>query len=274
LLIAACLDLVFGRAMSDQPVLCRRHDGVGVLTFNRPESLNALDLSMLLSIEQAMTEFERDEQVRAIVITGTDPTFMAGGDVNEMTGRSAIEHYSAFGAVVQRVFRRIEGCAKPTLAAVNGWALGGGMQLMLCADLRILAEDARIGLPEIKLGLFPGGGGSQRLLRQLPLCQAKLLMFTGDPISAREALALGLVNQVVPRDQLMGETLALASRIALHPPLALRHLKTSMLHGADMPLPAAIEYEHAMVSLLFDSDDTQEGCSAFVDKREPRFGGR
>ncbi|GAC1354189.1 MAG: enoyl-CoA hydratase/isomerase family protein [Variovorax sp.] len=245
------------------------------MTFNRPESLNTLDVSMLLAMEQALDALACDDAVRAVVITGADErAFMAGGDIKDLNTRRGLAHYQEFGEVVRRVFRRFETCPKPTLAAVNGWALGGGMEFMLCTDLRLVAEGVRIGLPEIKLGLFPGGGGSQRLMRQLPLCQAKLLMFTGDSIDAAEALALGLVNRVVPQKQLMPETMSLARRIAAQSPVALRMLKRSMLHGAEMPLDAALEYEQALIGLVFDSDDAHEACSAFIEKRPPRLSGK
>lgn len=261
--------------MSSEPVLVSRDGAVGVLTFNRPESLNTLDVPMLLAMENALDELARDDAVRVLVVTGAEGrAFMAGGNINDLNVRRGLAHYQDFGEVVRRVFRRFETCPKPTIAAVNGWALGGGMEFMLCTDLRLAAEGARLGLPEIKLGLFPGGGGSQRLMRQLPLCQAKMLMFTGDAIDAAEALSLGLVNRVVPKARLMAETMDLAHRLAAQSPVALRMLKRSMQQGTEMPLGAALEHEQALISLVFDSDDAHEGCSAFLEKRPARFTGR
>ncbi|WP_213954718.1 enoyl-CoA hydratase/isomerase family protein [Variovorax sp. dw_954] len=260
--------------MQAPPIELFNEGAVGVMRFNSPRTLNALDVPMLLAMEQAIDRLAQDPSVRAIVITGVgDRAFVAGGDIRDLNTRRGLAHHGEFGEVVRRVFRRLESCSKPTLAAVNGWALGGGMELLLCTDIRLIADGAQIGLPEIKLGLFPGGGGSQRLMRQLPLCQAKLLMFTGDPITAAEALSLGLVNRVVPAMHLMAETMALAQRIAAQSPVALRMLKRAMLHGAEMPLDAALEYEQAMISLVFDSDDAHEGCSAFIEKRPPHFTG-
>jgi enoyl-CoA hydratase len=256
-------------------VLTHTEGAVGVMRFNRAEVLNTLDVPMLLAMEQALDRLENDTQVRAIVITGADKrAFVAGGNIKDLNSRQGLAHYNEFGAIVERVFRRFERCAKPTIAAVNGWALGGGMELMLCIDLRLIAEGVRIGLPEIKLGLFPGGGGSQRLMRQISLCQAKMLMFIGEPIDSSEALRLGLVNQVVPPDQLMEEAMKLARRVAEKSPVALRMLRKSMLHGADMAMDAAMEYERAMISLVFDSADAHEGMAAFVEKRAPRFNGK
>lgn len=249
-------------------------DHVGLMRFNNPEELNTLHVPMLLAMEEALTTLERNADVRVIVVTGVnDKAFIAGGNIKDLNARRGLQHYNEFSETVHRVFRRFEACSKPTIAAVNGWALGGGMEFMLTIDIRLMASEAKIGLPEIKLGIFPGGGGSQRLMRQLPLCQAKLLMFTGDFLNADEAVAMGLVNQAVPRAQLLEETMKLAARIAEKSPVALKFLKSSMLHGADMPLPAALAHETATISLVFDSDDAHEGCNAFIEKRTPRFKG-
>ena len=248
---------------------------VGLMRFNNPAKMNTLDVPMLLAMEQALTRLEKDADVRAIVVTGVDDrTFIAGGNIEDLNARRGLQHYEEFSVVVHRVFRRFEACTKPTIAAVNGWALGGGMEFMLTIDLRLMAAEAQIGVPEIKIGLFPGGGGSQRLMRQVSPCQAKMLMFTGDFLDAQQALSLGLVNQICPRAQLLEETLKLADRIAAKSPVTLRLLKESMLHGAEMPLSAALAYEAATISLVLDSEDAHEGCSAFLEKRTPVFSGR
>ncbi len=261
--------------MTSPHVLIRKEGAVGVMTFNRPETMNTLDLPMVLAMEQALTELEADAAVRVIVITGCDDrTFVAGGNIGDLNSRRGLAHYQDFAVVLHRVFRRFEECARPTIAAVNGWALGGGAEFLLTLDIRLMADDTQLGLPEIKLGLFPGGGGSQRLMRQIPLCQAKQLMFTGDFVSASEAVALGLVNRAVPRADLMSESMALAQRIGEKSPWALRLLKSSMLHGADMPLTAALAHEMATISLVLDTDDAHEGCAAFLEKRKPTFAGR
>jgi enoyl-CoA hydratase len=261
--------------MSDDAVLTRREGAVGVMTFNRPEQLNTLNMPMMLALESALGELECDAQVRVIVITGADDrAFMAGGDINDLAQRRPTGWYDEFGKTVHRVFRRFEACDKPTLAAVNGWALGGGMELMLCTDLRLLAAEARIGLPEIRLGLFPGGGGSQRLMRQIPLCHAKKLMFTGQHLEAAQALALGLVNEVLPRADLMPRAMALAGQVAAMSTQTLKLLKHAMLHGAEMPLEQALAYERAMLAIVLDHPDAKEGCQAFLDKRSPRFSDR
>ena len=258
----------------DDPVLIRREGAVGVVTFNRADKLNALSMPLMLAIEAALGQVEADPQVRAIVFTGADArAFMAGGDIADLATRRPASWYDEFGPTVHRIFRRIESCDKPTIAAVNGWALGGGMELMLCCDLRLMAAEAKIGLPEIKLGLFPGGGGSQRLMRQIPLCHAKKLMFTGDALDAAQALELGLVNEVAPRAELMDRALALAARVASMSAQTLKLLKHAMLHGAQMPLESALAYERAMLGIAFDHADAREGCNAFLEKRPARFAG-
>lgn len=248
---------------------------VAIITIDRPKALNALDTATLVELEDVLTQLERDDNVRVLVFTGAgERAFVAGGDIGDLNSRQGLAHYQELAERLHRVFRRLEACDKPTLAAINGWALGGGAELALALDIRIAAEGARIGLPEITLGLFPGAGGTQRLIRQVPLCRAKEMMFAGDPLPAQEALAIGLINRVVPKDQLMTETLALADKIAAKSPLILKLLKRALLYGADMPLAAALPYEQAMIGLVFDAKDAHEGCTAFLEKRPARFEGK
>ena len=260
--------------MSTDPVLLDRAEAIATLTINRPDTLNALDMPMLGAIHRALDTVEADPALRVLIVTGAGRAFVAGGDIADLNSRRGLAHYQEFAEEIHRLFRRIETFDKPTIAAVNGFALGGGTELLLALDLRILSDRARLGLPEINLGLFPGAGGTQRIIRQLPLCRAKEIMFTGDMLTPDEAVAIGLANRVVPHDELMAAARDMAGRIAAKSPLVLKLLKRTLTDGADMPLSAALRHEQAMIGLVLDSDDAHEGCSAFLEKRKAEFRGR
>jgi enoyl-CoA hydratase len=260
--------------MNTENILTEVRGRIGVITINRPKQLNALDVGTLEQLEDALTQLERNKEVHVIMVTGAgERAFVAGGDIADLVSRRGLAHYNEFAEVIHRVFRRFEESDKPTIGVINGWALGGGTELLLTLDIRLVAEEAKLGLPEITLGLFPGAGGSQRLIRQMPLCRAKELLFTGDQITAQEAVAYGLCNRAIPRDQLFTQALALAERIAEKSPVVLKLLKRTMLHGGEMHLTAALAHEQAMIGLVLDSEDAHEGCAAFLEKRKPLFKG-
>lgn len=260
--------------MSDQPIVTAVEDHVGILTINRPETLNALDTPTIELLEEKFAALHDDPAVHVIVITGAgERAFVAGGNIADLRSREGLAHYLEFGELIHRVFRRIELSDKPTISAVNGWALGGGTEILLSTDIRIAVETAQFGLPEITLGIFPGAGGTQRMIRQIAPCKARELMFTGDRITAQQALDFGLINKVVAKGSLMEETMAMAKRIAEKSPLILKLMKRAMIHGADMPMPAALAHEQAMIGLVFDTKDSKEGTTAFLEKRKATFTG-
>ncbi|MGV6806471.1 MAG: enoyl-CoA hydratase/isomerase family protein, partial [bacterium] len=243
------------------------------LTINRPETLNALDTPTIAAIHETLDAVEKDADIRVLIFTGAGRAFIAGGDIADLNSRTGMPHYLEFAEDIHNLFRRIETFDKPTIGAVNGFALGGGTELLLTLDIRILSDKSKLGLPEINLGLFPGAGGTQRIIRQLPLCRAKEIMFTGDMLDPDEAVTVGLANRVVPHDQLLEESKKIAGKIAGKSPLVLKFLKRTLSDGGDMPLSAALRHEQAMISLVLDSKDAHEGCTAFLEKRAAEFTG-
>ena len=260
--------------MSDDAVLYQLSGAAAVLTINRPKTLNALDQPTLDALEAQLRRAAADAAVKAIILTGAGRAFVAGGDIADLESRRGLAHYLEFGERIHEVFRLVEALDKPTIAAINGWALGGGTELLLCTDLRIAARSAMLGLPEITLGLFPGAGGSQRLMRQVSPCKARELMFLGERITATEAERLGLVNQVVDDGEVLTAALAMAEKLAAKSPMILKLLKRTLRDGAEMPPSAALRHEQAMIGLVLDSHDAHEGCNAFLAKRPANFEGR
>ena len=263
--------------MSTEPnagfVRLETEGAIAIVTFDRPEKLNALDMGVLAELNGVLDRIEADASIRTVIFTGAGRAFVAGGDIADLNSRAALAHYNEFAELVHRTLRRVETLDKPTIGAINGFALGGGTELLLTFDLRILSDKARLGLPEINLGLFPGAGGTQRILRQVPSCRAREIMYLGEMIEPEEAVRIGLANRVVAHETLMDEARAMAARLATKSPLILKLLKRTLIDGADMPLSAALRHEQAVIGLVLDSRDAHEGCSAFLEKRTADFRG-
>ncbi len=255
-------------------VIVRRDGRVLAITINRPEVLNALDRATLAAIGRAVDRAGTDAGIRAVVLTGAgDKAFAAGADIRELAASTpAGAHDQARQA--QAVYARIEDLGKPVVAAVNGFALGGGCELAMACTLRVAADTASFGQPEINLGLMPGYGGSQRLPRLVGRGRALEMLLTGERISAEEAWRIGLVNRVVPAARLLDEAHALAASLAEKPPLAMRYLLAAVLEGAAMTPAEAERHEAALFGLVAATDDMREGTRAFLDKRPPAFTGR
>ncbi|MGO0062952.1 enoyl-CoA hydratase-related protein [Brevibacillus fluminis] len=246
-------------------------DAIGIVALNRPKVLNALNLALVDELVAELERLDRDPAIRVIVLTGNDRAFAAGADINEMAEESAI-------SIMQKdqfaVWDRMRLISKPIIGAVSGFVLGGGCELMMNCDLIVASETAVIGQPEIKLGVMPGAGGTQRLTRAVGLRKAMEMLLTGEPIKADEALRYGLVNKVVPVEMYRKEAVQLAKRIAAQPPLAVQVIKKTVHKADDLPLDEGMDYERNAFYLLLASEDRQEGMKAFLEKRKPHFTGR
>ena len=247
-------------------------DGVAIITLDRPEVLNALDFSLLDALADALEELDRDPACRAVVLTGSgDRAFAAGADIRELAGQTSASLASGgrFAA-----WDRIAAIRTPIVAAVRGYALGGGCELAMACDLIVAGEDAQFGQPEISIGVMPGAGGTQRLTRAIGAAKALEMILTGRPISAREAGARGLVSLVVPAEATREAALDLAGRIAAMPPLAVVAAKAAVRRAEELPLTAGLAAERSAFFALFDTDDQAEGMAAFIEKRQPVWKGR
>ncbi|MGS1078544.1 enoyl-CoA hydratase/isomerase family protein [Pseudoxanthomonas beigongshangi] len=260
--------------MSDTPVSVADQGAIRRITVNRPDKLNALDAATLDTLFAAFEAAAGDPAVRVVVLTGAGPkAFVAGADIAEMSALSAVEGRD-FSLRGQRLMRRIETLPKPVIAMVNGFALGGGLELAMACHLRIASENAKVGQPEINLGLIPGFGGSQRLLRLAGRAAALELCLLGAPITAERAYQLGIVNKVVAADALEAETLQWAEQLAQAAPLALRGNLDVIHVGGECAIEEGLQYESAQFGLMFSTEDMREGTRAFLERRKPQFAGR
>ena len=260
--------------MAFEHLIVERDGAVAVITINRPKVLNALNSQTVDELRRAMLELKADGSVRVIVLTGAgDKSFVAGADIAELavqTPNGGRDHALAG----QRVFELFANLGKPVIAAINGFALGGGCELAMACTLRIAADTAKIGQPEINLGLIPGYAGTQRLPRLIGRGRALELMLTGTPISADEAHRIGLVNRVVPHAELLAETRALAARLARSAPIALSYIISAVNKGTEMSFADACQYEASLFGLVASTEDMREGTRAFLEKRPAEFKGR
>ena len=252
-------------------ILDRHAEGVARITLNRPEVKNALSMTVRESVGAMFEELNNDPTTRAIILTGGPEVFAAGADIRDMAERGAAE------MMLRRThvhWQSITACAKPIIAAVNGYALGGGCELAMHCDIIIAGENASFGQPEIRVGIMPGAGGTQRLTRVIGKFQAMKMLLTGKPISGRDAFAMGLASEVVPDADVQKVALDLAITIAAMPPLAIMQIKEVVHAGMDVPLDTALMLERKAFQLLFDSEDQKEGMRAFLEKRKPKYAGK
>ena len=250
-----------------------KQDRVALVTVDRPKALNALNAEVIEAFGRVLDELELDREIGALVVTGAGRAFVAGADVAAMRTLTPLEA-EAFSALAHRIFGRLETLAIPTIAAVNGFALGGGCELALACDFIFASREAKIGQPETKLGLIPGFGGTSRLVRRVGLAWAKQLVLVGDPIDAEEALRIGLVNRVFEAAELVPAAIAVARAAASRAPVATRLAKQGMQEGQDADVRTAHALEQRAFGLVFATQDRVEGTTAFVEKRDAKFEGR
>ena len=246
-------------------------DNVALVRINRPEVKNALNARVRELLAHHFTELGSSEDIRAIVLTGNDEAFAAGADISQMADAGSVEMMLRNTHLLWGAISR---CPKPVIAAVNGYAFGGGCELAMHADIIIAGESAKLGQPEVRVGIMPGAGGTQRLTRAVGKFKAMKMILTGEPVTAAEAEAMGLVSEVVPDAEVLERALKMAERIAAMPPLAVMQIKEVLLAGQDASLETALMLERKAFQLLFDSCDQKEGMKAFAEKRKPLYEGR
>jgi enoyl-CoA hydratase len=258
-------------AVSESLIVARPSDDIVVLRINRPQVRNALNLEVRAGLAEKITQYGAEKAVRCLIVTGSDAAFAAGADIGEMAEADPVEVMSRN---VQKYWRAIMDCPKPLIAAVEGYALGGGLELALCADIIIAGEGAKLGLPEVKVGILPGAGGTQKLARLVGRHRAMLLIMTGRVFGAAEALGMGVVSDVVPSGQALQRALDVAREIAAMPPISIMQIKEVVNAGLNAPLDTALMLERKAFQLQFATRDQKEGMRAFLEKRKPKFEGQ
>jgi len=252
-------------------ILVETRGHVGLITLNRPQALNALNNQLMQEVMQALEAFDQDDNIGAMVITGNDKAFAAGADIKEMAGKTALEMLNADHVAV---FGRIRSIQKPVIAAVSGWALGGGCEVVLACDMIIASDSAKFGQPEINIGVIPGAGGTQRLIRAVGKALAMEMILNDRKLTAHEALQYGLVNRVVPVSDYLNVAIILADEIAARAPLAVRAVKRVINHSYESFLADGLAEEKQVFYNLFSTEDQKEGMQAFVEKRKPEWKGK
>ena len=256
---------------SDSLLVEKTKEGVVVLRINRPQVRNALNLEVRTRLADEITRCGADDSVRCIVMTGSDVAFAAGADIGEMAEAGPVE---VMARNVQKYWRVLMDCPKPLIAAVEGYALGGGLELALCADIIVAGESARLGLPEVKVGILPGGGGTQKLARLVGRHRAMLLIMTGRMFGAGEALTMGVVSEVVTAGRALARAIEIANEIASMPTISIMQIKEIINAGLNAPLDTALMLERKAFQLQFATRDQKEGMRAFMQKRKPKFEGQ
>lgn len=259
--------------MSYETILLERKEGIGYLTLNRPKVFNAINEQMIQETRKALEDLDQDMTIRAVIITGAGKAFQSGADIEELSRMSPLEILRWNQGVVEN-FDTLERMRPPVIAAINGFALGGGLELALACTLRVASETARMGLPEVKIGLLPGAGGTQRLPRLIGKGLAAEMILTGEMIDAQEAYRVGLVNRVVPAERLMATAEEIGRKILSNAPVAVALAKDAIEVGKNLPLDGAIQYAQKNCVTCFSTEDMKEGTAAFLQKRDPQFKGR
>jgi len=260
--------------MEFKTLLLEKSEGIAVLTLNRPRSFNSLNAELMEEFLRVLDEIEADPEIGVMILTGHKKFFAAGADISEIRKITTAVEARPFAQNAQSMFKRLAELDRPSIAAISGLALGGGCELCLACDVRIAADNASFGLPEIKLGVLPGGGGTQRLPRLIGPGLAKEMLFSGDPINAQEAYRIGLVNKIVPGEALMDEAKKMAKTFLARPAFALRTIKALVNAGLNMDLNSALAHEARCFEILFATEDQKEGTAAFMEKRKPEFKGK
>lgn len=258
---------------SYKTIIVEKEDGIGILTMNRPDVFNAISEELIDEVRDALIEINQDEEIKVLIITGAGKGFQAGADIKELSQMTPMAILRWNEGLVRNI-AAIEELRQPVIAAINGLALGGGLELALGCQIRIAVAGAKLGLPEVKLGIIPGTGGTQRLPRIIGKGRAYEMLLTGDPIDAEEGFRIGLINKVVPKGEVLNAAVEMARKIADNGPIAVELCKDAVEMGMDMPLENAVQYSQKNCVLCFSTEDMKEGTMAFIEKRKAEFKGK